>query len=68
MDVLPNSRDLAHGFILQDTFLLLFALKFHMGACLIGIIGGLVTRRDPIMVLGLVSSNASRLNNCGPMV
>ncbi len=68
MDVLPNSRDLTHGFILQDTLLLLFALNFHMGACLIGTIGALVMGREPMIVLGLASSNASRLNKCDPMV
>jgi hypothetical protein len=53
MDMLPNSSDLAHGFILQDTLLLLFVLNFHMGACLIGTIGALVMGREPMMLLGL---------------
>jgi len=68
MDVLPTSRDFAHGYILQYTLLLLFALNFHMGACLIGIIGALVMGRDPMIMMRLTSSNASRLKNCGPMV
>jgi len=39
-----------------------------MGAYLIGIIGALVMGRDPMMVLGHVLNNASRLNNYSPMV
>jgi hypothetical protein len=68
MDVLPNLRDLSHGSILQDTLLLMFALNFHVGACLISTIGALVMGREPTILLGLASSNASRLSNCGPMV
>jgi hypothetical protein len=68
MDVLPNSRGLAHGFILEGTLLLLFALNFHMGACLIGTIGALVMGREPMMVPELASNNASRLRNHSPMV
>jgi hypothetical protein len=68
MDVLPNSRDLAHGSMLEDPFLLLFALNFHMGACLISTIGALVMGRELVMMLGLTSSNESRLSNHSPMV
>jgi hypothetical protein len=51
----------------QDTFLLLSTLNFRVGAYLIGIIGALVMGKDPTRVLGLASTNASGLNNCGPM-
>jgi len=39
-----------------------------MGAYLIGIIGALVMGRDPTMVPELASTDALRLNDCGPMV
>jgi hypothetical protein len=52
----------------QDTLLLLSTLNFHMGAYLIGIIGALVMGRDPTMVPELASTDALRLNDCGPMV